>query len=358
MRLAGFDVETWGTDPAYALQPFRVRTGDAWLTAAVFKAEGSTGLKALRSPKMVEKLRCCLKWAAKNNVTVVGWNTSFDCAWLIALGLREEVFACKWLDAMLLYKHIAQHPTFESYDTRVQAISFGLKAAVAQYLPDRAGYEKDVDFGASDPEILARLLEYNEMDVDCTLALTELFWKTMSADQRRAALIEAAAIPMVAEVTAAGISIDMAAVADLELSLRSRLLDLRRVLDQTAPELTDAALASPTQLRKILYTDWGLKPTHFTNTGAASTDREALIDLAQHDERAALVNEYRETRNNLTKFVVATRESVVYNDDGCIHPSVRIYGTYSGRFTVSTKIKTYDSKSKPSRKKVRTPESS
>lgn len=335
MRVAGFDLETYGTDPAFALQPFRVRRGAAWITAATFKADGFRGLKSLNDGKLIDKLRICLKWAALNDVYIVGWNTPFDVAWLIAHGLREEVFACKWLDAMLLYKHMEQHPTFEVYDEGVRAISYSLKAAVRRFLPEHADYEKDVDFGAATDEDKARLLDYNEADVDRTLDLFHKFWSALDVGQQRAALIEASCIPMIAEAIVEGIHGDAAAASALAEKLSEERNAAFVTLKLTEEDISAATLASPTKLRELLFDRWGLSAVAWTETGAASTDREALLELARGDPRAKLVSNHREASNNLTKFAQGMLDSLAYNADGCVRPQPRIYGTYTGRLTYS-----------------------
>ena len=337
MQFAGFDVETWGTDPAYALQPFRARSGDAWLTAAVFKADGFVGFRALNSPTLKAKLRVCLHWAAKNNVTIVGWNTPFDVAWLIALGLRDEVFACKWLDAMLLYKHNTQHPTFESYCPEIKDISYSLKAAVRKYLPHHANYEKDIEFGTTDYAKLQKLLEYNEKDVDRTLELAMLFWKQLTDKQKRAALIEAASIPLMADAMVEGIAGDSQAAVKLsDKLLEDSNVAYTTLKFQNPEDITPEVLASPVQLRDLVFGKWGLPFVTLTDKGAASTDREALTYLSTIDERARLLNTYREAKNNGTKFADGMLQSLYYNRDGRVRPQPRLYGTYTGRLTYSS----------------------
>jgi hypothetical protein len=99
MKLISFDVETNGVQREYALQPFRALTGNAWLTSYAYCVGDSQGGCVYPT---VEQLRDFLTTCAKHKARIVGWNTPFDIAWLIAMGLREEVYACQWLDAMLL----------------------------------------------------------------------------------------------------------------------------------------------------------------------------------------------------------------------------------------------------------------
>ncbi len=337
MKVAGFDLETWGAEPAFALQPFRQRTGEAWITAAVFKADGFKGLKATASPSLIQKIRLCLRWAAKNDVHIVGWNTPYDCAVLIGAGLRDEVFACKWIDAMLVYKHVEQHPTFENYDVEIASISYSLKAAVRRFLPDHAGYEDNVRFDATTDEEKAKLLDYNEADVERTLDLFWKFWSQLSREQQRVVLIEARCIPLVAEAMVEGICGDADAARELDEKLEAAVKTAYVTLKLTDEEITPEVLASPTQLGDLIYKRWGLTPTAFTPSARPSTDREALLELAAHDPRAKTLSDYREAQNNRTKFAQGMLDSLTYNGDGRVRPSPRIYGTYTGRMTYSSK---------------------
>ena len=330
MRLCGFDVETWGEKPEYALQPNRLRTKEAWVTCAAFIVPGVREC-SWRSPG-VEKLRAMLKLCATQRYRIVAWNAPFDIAWLIAMGLREEVFACQWLDAMLLYKHLTISPKFDPGSK----ISYGLKAAVTLYLPQHAGYEQDVVFGAETEEDKQKLEAYNLADTRRTLDLAELFLKQLSPQQRRMVLVEAACLPMVAETLVEGIAIDRAAAEALDTSLEETIDISYAHLALHSADVTKKVLASPKQLAELLCEKWHIPPVSYTDTGAVSTDRESLLIMATKDHRAGLVNDHREAQGNRTKFVSNTLDSLDYNGDGCVRPAHRIYGTYTGRMSISS----------------------
>ena len=157
MNLVSFDLETWGLLPEYALQPYRARTGDAWITS--FATDGGNAPAGELSPSK-ETLRAWLQDCAEFNKRIVGWNTAFDVAWLIAVGLREEVYKCKWLDAMLMWRHLTVRPEFAIPEGLQQ--NFSLKNAVRTYIPEHANYEDGVSFDPNDdPE---KLLEYNKLE--------------------------------------------------------------------------------------------------------------------------------------------------------------------------------------------------
>ena len=245
MKLVAFDVETRGTEMGYGLQPFRARTGEAWLTMCAMVDDQDE--VSLMKPTAAT-LRRWLKECDENGVTIVGWNTPFDMAWLIAMGLREEVFACKWLDAMLLWKHLTSTPEW----TGLAPKSYGLKNAVALHYPDEAGYEKDINFETDDPSELASLAEYNVKDAAFTLRLATHFLQRLNKAQKRNALIEAACLPMVAESYVQGIVMDHSAAQDLAKKLTDDAnVAMVTLKVTTQDDVDETVLASPTKLRKL-----------------------------------------------------------------------------------------------------------
>lgn len=342
MKLAAFDVETRGTEEGYALQPFRAKTDEAWLTmCAMATDKGVSGFRypdtdpKVRRMKTVASIGAWLARCAEKGITICGWNTPFDMAWLIALGLREQVYACKWLDGMMLWRHLTASPEW----TGLAPSSYGLKNAVSVHYPDEAGYEQDINFNTDDPRELDELFEYNKKDAGFTLRLCHKFLSEMTDEQRRCALLEAACLPMVAETYVEGIRANRDAAEKLaeKLDDEAKLNYVKLRLNSETP-IEPEILASPTKLRKLLFDSWGLSPVKWTDKGAESTDRDALSQLAPLDARADMLNKYREAKNNRTKFALGTVNSLDYNGDGCVRPSAKVYGTYTGRMTYGSKI--------------------
>lgn len=342
MKLASFDVETRGTEEGYALQPFRACTDEAWLTmCAMATDKGVSGFRypdadpAARRIKTVSSIGPWLRRCAETKTTICGWNTPFDMAWLIALGLRDEVYACNWLDGMMLWRHLTASPEW----TGLAPKSYGLKNAVSLFYPAEAGYEQEIDFFTDDPVELDRLFTYNKKDAEFTLRLVNKFLDDMTPEQRRCALLEAACLPMVAETHVEGICVDVEAARSLsdKLSDDAKLNFVKLRLNSNAP-VDETILASTQKLRKLLFEDWGLPKIKWTDKGSESTDRDVLSQLAATDHRAALLNAYREAKNNRTKFAEGTIDSAEYNGDGRVRPSAKVYGTYTGRMTYGSKI--------------------
>lgn len=341
------DFETSGELPEYALQPWRVAQGKAWVTSWA-TADCLTGQMRLLgevwdgvTPIDVQKaLRPMFEQCATNGVTIVGWNVAFDAAWLIAYGMGDLVHRMKFLDGMLLLRHIDIEPEYET--TRQQKRSYSLKPTVAEYYPEHAGYEEDVDYHTKDLAELVKLLEYNKKDVAFTYGLTRIFYQKLYEEPQRliAALIEAQAISHVAQATVTGMLVDQDAAQALSGGLIQSAKDS---LAELAPfGVTEKIVRSPTQLANLLFDQWGL-PVLKENTGAKTgkisraTDKEVLHELSLIDPRAKVLRGYRESLNNKTKFADAPLASVEYNCDGKSHPTARIFGTYTGRMTYDSK---------------------
>jgi DNA polymerase I len=346
-KYIAFDFETSGELPEYALQPWRVKQGKAWATslATVRKIPnelliGGCLFGHLHQPAIYTHINTFLQQAIDNNWTVVGWNVAFDISWLLAYGFEAKVNQLKFLDGMLLWKHLTVEP---EYDTeRHKKRSFSLKVAVTEILPQFAGYESDVDFHATDAASLAKLQKYNEQDTMFTLRLTRHFYNELAKEPQRlkAALIEADCLPMVAKANLQGMIVDVTTTEALGDRLVKTAADM---LVRLAPHgVTEKVVRSPKQLAKLMFEDWGL-PVFKQNVSAKtgnitdSTDKEVLHELSFVDPRAAEIRLYREALGNKTKFVDAPLKSVEYNEDGKTHPAAMVFGTYTSRMTYASK---------------------
>src|ERR1700746_3272537 len=144
MKLAAFDVETSGELEEYALQPWRVRQGKAWLTslAWVWRQDSEPRHDGKLHPD-TSTIRTLLEWAHETEHILVGWNVVFDLAWLYAYGEKydrsiiELLDQIRFLDAMLLWRHGDIEPEYEYKQQR----SYSLKAAVPIFFPQYDGYE-------------------------------------------------------------------------------------------------------------------------------------------------------------------------------------------------------------------------
>ena len=334
-----FDFETSGTLPEYALQPWRAATGEFWATSFVWawrdgtRIEVDGGLNPDR--RMMKRFLHKLITEKRRGL---GWNTLFDLSVLQAYDLDDLVQECKWLDGMLLYRHLEVEPEYEM--DRSKKRSFGLKPAVEVYMPEHAGYADEVDYHSTDPEERRKLHEYNIRDNVFTLRIARKVWGALTSQQQRAALIEAESLPLVSLANLRGMIIDTIACKELEQSLTHTADDAIARLQWFG--VTEEIVRSPTKLATLMFENWRL-PVLKTNVGkksgkiTRSTDKEVLHELSFTDPKVKLLRTYREALNNRTKFATAPLKAVAYNGDGKAHPLGRVFGTYSGRMTYSSK---------------------
>lgn len=338
-NLVAFDVETVSSiNPEYQLQPWRARANEARISCYAFAwATGGGDVEhkiVTKSSQDLGKLKNTLAKLAKQKTTIVGWNVAFDIAWLIAHGMREEVFALKWLDAMNLWKRVDSN-RLRLVETRHKVLSFGLKTAVAEFLPQYAGYGDGIDFNPFTHKDMNMLREYNELDARYTLMLANMFLSKLTPVETRNAKIESACLPLVADSVVRGLTVDTCTATKLSAALdtviREAFVKLR--VFGTTPEI----LASPAQLADLLYNQWGLPKLKLTPAGRDSTDKETLHELSLLDARAKVIHQYREAMGNKEKFVAKVLASAKYNGDGTTHPQMAVYSTYTGRATYFSK---------------------
>ena len=350
------DLETSGRLPEYALQPWRMASGNMWITSASFLRMNDAGPVPLLSQLFPTKAQIAevLERAIFNDWTILGWNITFDVSVLMAMGpdIADLCMQVKWLDGMLMERHYDIEPEYEFQSAKHLKKSYSLKGftdssgrffpgAFQRWLPHVPIYNEDVDFHSTKPEDLARLQRYNDDDNRYTFIISRLIWHKLTAVQRRAVLIQAEAIPLVAQANLLGLPIDQLTCRHLGAKLDE---DAKAYLAQLAPDgLTEEIVRSPMKLAELLFDQWQLpvlkenKSKVEGKANSRSTDKEVLHELAFIDPRARTIKQYREALNARGKFNESVLESVAYNGDGRTHPVAKLFGTYTDRMTVASK---------------------
>lgn len=356
-KIVAADLETSGRLPEYALQPWRVDRGDAWITSgSVIRADPVHGFQPVLSQLFPTKdqLAAALERAIFNDWTVLGWNIAFDISMLMALGpdIADLCMRVRWLDGMLMERHYDIEPEYEFQTAKHLKKSYSLKGftdssgrffpgAMQRWLPHVPLHNTDVDFHSTEPASLARLQKYNDGDNVYTFVIAKMIWAKLTAQQRRAVMIQAAALPMVAQANLLGLPIDQLTCRHLGAKLD---LDAASYLRRLEPDgMTEEIVRSPVKLGELLFDQWKLpvlKENRSKVEGKAnsrSTDKEVLHELAFLDPRAKIIKQYREALNARGKFNESVMESVAYNGDGRTHPVAKLFGTYTDRMTVASK---------------------
>jgi DNA polymerase I-like protein with 3'-5' exonuclease and polymerase domains len=357
-RIVALDFETSGTLEEYALQPWRIPTGDFWATSVSLirwqQVDGAPKLAPdgsrlffhnldglplrLEYETISAYLRELLQQIIDNDWTVVTWFGVFDISVCIAYGCEDLVHRVKWLDGMLIWRHLTIEPEYDM--DRSKKKSYSLKAAVPEIMPvEHHGYEENIDFHSTDQVSLVKLQHYNDRDSVYTWVAAKVFWDELSERQRNAALIEAECLSMVAEANYRGMLVDTLHARELAAKLEKVAAEM---LEKLAPHgVTEKIVRSPAQLGKLMFDDWKL-PVLKENTGkktgkvSRATDQEVLHELAFVDDRCRDLRAYREALGNKTKFADTPLVAAAYNGDGRARPAAIVFGTYSGRMTYSS----------------------
>lgn len=328
----GFDIETSGELPEYALQPWRVKDRQAWMTTWAW-TDPDGPVDGGHMPKAAEVRARAQRWVDQG-LTVCAWNAAFEIAWLCAYGCEDLVHQIRWIDGMLLWRHLEVEPEWGTQ--RNKRRSFGLKDAVRKYRPDKAGYEEDIDFHDTSPAARAKLLEYNKDDAELTLDITRMLYEELAKDPRRlaVALIEAKSLSLVGDANYRGMNIDRVWCKHLAAELQAEAAQMLSELESHG--VTEKVVRSPKQLATLLFDEWGLTPLKRSAAGNRSTDKETLHELSAVDDRVSKVRTYREALNNVKKFALNPLEAAEYSNDGRAHPLAKVFSTYTGRMTYSS----------------------
>ena len=337
------DLETAGEEPGVGLQPYRAMCNPprGWITdcAVADLARKHVSLVKDNFQAELDKLA---------GQRVVGWNTKFDIAWLIATG--HDVSKIKWFDAMLLWKWV-----MNSQRTDGGAWRWSLAAAVEYYQKYLPGAKAFLEMKENAPEP-GENPEYWERrakaDVIFTVMLGNLLWGKLSEQQKRSAAMEATNLVPVARGWLMGICLDMDMVEAAAPSVTQGMEDIELRLGVHNAPISGAPqdhskwepskiLRSWQKLAHLLYKVWKL-PVEFRSekTGEPSTHKAALTYLADRSDLCLEILAWRKLNTELTKFIHGFRKSVRYLQMGDkSYPEPKLFATKTGRQTYSSKMR-------------------
>lgn len=330
-QIVAFDFEASGSLPEYALQPWRIPAGDTWATSLAWVHRPTTGEVIIDGGLFptVAMMRRFLEWVLDEGKIILGWNVVYDIAVMLGYGFEELVMQCRFMDGMLIWRHLDIEPEWD--ETGRTKRHYGLKLAVDTFLPQYSGYQEDIDFHTDDVEKLTKLHDYNIKDNIFTLRIAKMLWGRLTQRQQQAAIIEAQCLPLVALANYRGMCIDRIAARELSATLKNTA---KVKLAKLAPHgVNEIIIRSPTKLAKLMFDDWKLpvlkeNKSDKTQKISRSTDKAVLHELAFIDPRAKELREYREALNCDTKFALAPIKASEYCGDDRAHPQAIVYSTY------------------------------
>ncbi|MDD3608152.1 MAG: DNA polymerase I [Halothiobacillaceae bacterium] len=228
----------------------------------------------------------------------------------------------------------------ESYVLDSTATRHNMDSLAARYLGwTTLSYEDVAGKGAKQipfsrvPVDVARA--YAGEDADVTLRLHETLWPQLEALPGLRAVYETLEMPLISvlqKMERAGVLIDAAGLMTQGHWLGERLAQIERQAHEVAGRAFN--LASPKQLQVLLFEELGLKPGQRTATGQASTNEEALEELAEHHPLPRLILEHRALAK-LKSTYVDRLPAQIHPRTGRVHTSYHQAVTSTGRLSSS-----------------------
>ncbi len=343
MKLIGLDLETRSLDPEhpeYALQPWRFKEGTAEAyCCSIGRADGGAHLVEKQS-----QYRALLR--KLEGKTVVTWNGVFDIAWLIAMGLYEEVRRINWVDGMILWKWLDNSQKTDRFP------KWSLADGVMRFFGDETWAQKFYEMKQAEEH--DRDDEYwrqrAKLDSVMTCRVAEEVWEHLDDRRRNSAMITMSGLVPVANSWVMGVPMDYDMIEEITPAITEEMAEIEYKLGvhnhQSDGVLRlgvngwtpSKILRSPKQLGELLYKTWGLKAINFSEkTGEPSTDKATLTYLADHDDKALSILRWRELNTQLSKYLQSPLKARAYLGGDVVHPAPKIFSTYTGRMTYTSK---------------------
>lgn len=325
--MKALDIETRSLvddHPEYALQPWRVVSGEAQITmVAVGDSTYAEFLEDIPQD------------------TYVCWNALFDMTFLAARG--EDITKSKWLDAMLLCKWAENCQDNDK-------LGYSLVKCAKRWLQDWELLEKFVKLKETeaDPSYDKYWKVRAKLDVMATHLIATKALRRLTPQQRRSAMIEAGNLVPNALAYLSGVPTNERYYEDPIPGLQKEMAQIECRLGVSNPGeaeeqlggkgwLPSKILRSPKQLAETLYKKWGLPLKHTTEKGAPATDKTALTYLADKDDKALEILRWRHLNTRLTKFCQSPAKAARYLGSSRLHPEPKVFSTYTGRYTYGSK---------------------
>lgn len=344
------DLETKSLDPAnpqYALEPFRLSQGLIKITdLSVYGPDNFN--KYIKDPSKEETISV-LRFLHKK--TTYMHNSVYDLSLLYAL--VEDINLLTNIDVrdtMLLAKWIvnSQREQFKTKAMKDELGGLDLASLIKRFLPkDTPDIDLFLDMKRED-HVAGEDAEYWSkravFDALFTRLLAIELQKILPEIQRNGFLISQKQLPYVARAYIHGAPFDYEKVKELTPKIDAAKRSIARKIG-----LDISVLQSPSQLSVVLFEDWELnpisrgKPKKGYPNGQGSTKADDLKMIAlqsqgtKHGPKMKLIMDFKKLQTLQSKYVNGFNRVVDYVGEPVCHASPRVFGTYTGRYTYSSK---------------------
>lgn len=340
------DIETRTLDesnPQFALEPFRLKQGLAEITSV--DVSGPDGYLRQLEPVQSDELHAMLTYLADTKRPVACHNTVFDTAWMLLLVDDFELIErVNWHDTGLLAKWAVN-----SQWSDMGGLSFSLVGLCKHFLSDHPRLAAFVEMKEKgNDKVAGEDAEYwSERGSFDAFMTRELFIKLRSilpASQRNGYGIEQQCIPYVARAWVEGIDIDEEYLETLPPKAKAVMKSLEKETN-----LPGSLMRSATQLSDYLFVTCGMTPLNYGKHNAklgrargsvASGDLKRLRIQCGDTAMGRMLGkilDYKQLATLESKYLNGLRDAMIYTGENKIYTAPRIFGTYTGRFTYSSK---------------------
>ncbi len=344
------DVETGSTDESdtrpVALEPWRLPMGQAQITDISVTGPANYQ-KLIRYPGKEEVMSLIYFLSGKK---VYMHNALFDTAWLYAITQDIQLISrIDIRDTMLLAKWIFNSQAEQFATKKHHSGGYSLKGLVGRVLPDEPGAQEFIDMKNEEGEHKVGYdKEYwskRAMDDTYWTRLLAIKLQTMlPAEQRNGFLISQKQIPYVARAWVDGSPFDSEKVKALQPKVANAKKQIAAKLG-----LAETVIQSPQQLSNLLFNTWGLTPLNYgkpnkktgvANGSTAAGDLKMIALMSQSTPigpKMKLIMDFKKLQTLQTKYLNGFERVESYVGAPVCHGSPRIFGTYTGRYTYSSK---------------------
>lgn len=258
---------------------------------------------------------------------LVGWNVMFDIAAISTETGFDLLDKFQWMDAMLLKAWVDPKYHRPGTTSLIEAAT-EYKCPWASDLAREKARQKSLRFNDN------RLSQYCIADAAAAAWLWARMHRLLNPSKRLGLRIECACLVPVARSYMNGIIFDTQALDELRGEIHSKMQEM---LDSGKIPPKEV-IGSPAKLSQWLYEDLGMEVLFQTDKGAPSTDARALAFASTKNESVAMVREYKKLSTRMSKFIDSPIRSIEFCGSNVVHPRPKLFGTYTGRVTYSSKI--------------------
>jgi DNA polymerase I-like protein with 3'-5' exonuclease and polymerase domains len=328
----------------HALEPWRYKQGKATVTSCAIVGPNNFAVNKIDPGQ--EWFREQLKFLAGLGRPVFCHNALFDVSWAMLITDNFDLIKkIQWQDTGLLAKWLINSQASEKH-----TFSWSLKGLCTHFMEDHPRISEFEEMKSEEHVAGAEGSEQywfdrGIFDAEMTRDLATELRRKLPESQRNGYSIEQATIPYVSRAWMNGIPINKEYMKTLEPKVQRAMVGIEKDIP-----INGAAVRSPTQLSNYLFNTCGLspisrgKPTKKNPLGNGSTRAGDLKRLRIQQGNSPLGNllgqclDYKQLATLKSKYLDGFERSLNYTGEDAIYTSPRIFGTYTGRFTYSSKL--------------------